>query len=377
MRISKKIISSRCGNLGILTLNNPKAYHALTIDMIHHMHDLFEEWKQDGTLNAILIKSSHGETRRPVFCAGGDVKAVCATKDPQFFFDEYQVNHSIATSSIPIISIWDGIVMGGGVGISIHGKYRIATEHTIFAMPETKIGLFPDVGSMFWMPRLLSKPMAIYLALTGKQIRTADLLQLNLATHYVKSEDLPELERSLTEASNSCDHKDRDLLEKVLLSFHQLPDTEDSYLAQHKDFIDQTFNANSVEEILVNLDHQTIMSSDFVQETKATLHHVSPTSLKLTLEGLRRGAECSTIAEDLQMEYRMANACTTRENSDFHEGVRAVLIDKEKGRPNWNPNRLDEVTRDMINEFFVPVEKDLVFKELESSVMFNTSSSKL
>jgi len=324
MRLSKKVISSRSGNLGILTLNNPKSLHSLTLDMVHSMHDFLKKWKNDETIKGILIKSSQDGLRRPVFCAGGDVKTLFETRDPTFFYDEYQLNHDIATtSSIPIISIWDGIVMGGGVGISIHGKYRIATENTLFAMPETTIGLFPDVGSMFWMPRLLPKPIANYLALTGKRIQSDDLLYTGLATHYVPSKDLPVLEQSLINATTGSTQID---ISSILSSFHQEQNKEElllenSFLARHRDLIEEAFNANTVEEILINLERQEKKSpndsvtSKFAEETQKTLHHVSPTSLKLTLAGLQRGSDPSmTIGRDLQMEYRMASSlllCTT------------------------------------------------------------------
>jgi enoyl-CoA hydratase/carnithine racemase len=179
MRFTIKVLPSRASNLGVIELNNPKALNSLSLDMIECLQDVLEAWMQDSTMKAILFKGAQG--KRPCFCAGGDVKAVWEIgvknehpRTSQFFFQEYRVNHAIATCRKPIVSLWDGVVMGGGVGISIHGKYRVATENSLFAMPETAIGLFPDVGSMFWMPRLLSMPMARYLSLTGQRLAAPD-----------------------------------------------------------------------------------------------------------------------------------------------------------------------------------------------------------
>jgi 3-hydroxyisobutyryl-CoA hydrolase len=250
--------------------------------------------------------------------------------------------------------------MGGGVGISIHGRYRVATEHTLFAMPETAIGLFPDVGSMFWMPRLLSKPVANYLALTGQRIRGPDLVYTGLATHYIPSAQLPELELALIKASSKSSQQpeesddvkeeEEDVVASVLKDFHVPIPTNDCHLAHYKDAIDQSFQADSVEGILDNLRND---QSEFATNTLAKLLKLSPTSLKVSLEGLKRGAACATIGDDLQMEYRMAKACI-RPGSDFYEGVRAVLVDKDHS-PQWNPATVEEVTDERVEEFFAPI----------------------
>lgn len=354
MRFTTKILPSRSSNLGVLTLNHPKALHALTIDMIHSLQDVFGQWSSDPTLKAILIKGSP-EAKRPAFCAGGDVKAVyeniLSNSNPSdFFYQEYQVNHAIATSKLPIVSIWDGVVMGGGVGISIHGKYRVATENTMFAMPETAIGLFPDVGSMWWMPRLLKRSVANYLALSGQRLGAADLMYTGLATHYVPSKQLPDLESALVEATEKDDAE----VAGVLMSFHENMPVKDCYLAQYKQAIEDAFNEDTVEGILSNLEK---MNKDkFALKTLETLRKVSPTSMKVSLEGLKRGAASGSIGEDLQMEYRMASACS-RPGSDFCEGVRAVLVDKDHS-PKWNPSTVEEVTEAIVEEFFAPVDNE-------------------
>ena len=353
MRFTTKLLPSRSGRLGVLQLNHPKALHALTLDMVYCMQDVLEEWYKTDSLKAILIKSS--EAKRPAFCAGGDVKTVyergLSKSNPQeFFYEEYKVNHAIATSPIPIISLWDGVVMGGGVGISIHGKYRVATENTLFAMPETAIGLFPDVGSMFWMNRLLTRPVANYLALAGKRIDAADLIHTGLATHYVPSNQLKNLETALAEATDKAADDSDTFVESVLMSFHETIDTGSSFLAVNQKIIERSFDARSVEEVFDNLARD---SSDFGQKTLDNLRKLSPTSLKVTFEGLERGSVIGTIGEDLHMEFRMASACM-RPGADFYEGVRAVLVDKDHS-PKWSPSTLEEVSEEMVEAFFAPV----------------------
>mmetsp|Transcript_12550 Transcript_12550/g.26560 ORF Transcript_12550/g.26560 Transcript_12550/m.26560 type:complete len:378 (+) Transcript_12550:74-1207(+) len=366
MRFTTKLLPSRTNNLGVLLLNNPKPLHALTRDMVDCMGDVLGEWKNDPTLKVILIKSSSKGLKRPAFCAGGDVKSVYmqgldvqnqpgkeAEKPEDFFRYEYKVNHEIATciDTIPIVSLWDGIVMGGGVGISIHGKYRVATERTVFAMPECRIGLFPDVGSMWWMTRLLKqRSVANYLALTGEQMEPADLLYTGLATHYIPSNRLEDLEYALAEASNK---NERDVVASILMSFHESIPIDNCHLAVNRDIIKSTFGAESVEELFVNLDEA---DTEFTKSALDTLKQMSPTSMKVTMEGLNRGAKCRTIGDDLIMEYRMARAFV-QPGSDFYEGIRSVLVDKDHS-PKWKPATLEEVTDNMVQKFFSPIEKE-------------------
>jgi enoyl-CoA hydratase/carnithine racemase len=261
---------------------------------------------------------------------------------------------AVHKDTVPQVSLWDGIVMGGGVGISIHGKYRVATENAVFAMPETAIGMFPDVGSMWWMPRLLPPSMAVYLALTGQRLYPADLLYVGLATHYVPSARLPELEASLAQAS-------KQEIAQVLLSFHEnaTPDPLNSALAQDRGVIDQVFfrvfdddndGDHSLECIVDSL---KALDTEFARSTLKVLQTMSPTSLKVTLEGLRRGSKLTSIKDDFVMEFRMVQGIMR--NHDFYEGIRARLIDKDN-TPQWKPPTLEEVTPDMVASFFEPIE---------------------
>jgi enoyl-CoA hydratase/carnithine racemase len=365
-----------------LELNNPKALHALSFDMIQCFQDVLGEWHKDDTLKAILMKAS--QAKRPAFCSGGDVKKVYEAgvsggsqhgkglprlATSEFFRQEYKVNHAIATWERPQISLWDGVVMGGGVGISIHGKYRISTENTLFSMPETAIGLFPDVGSMYWMSHMLMPSMARYLALTGARLRAPDLLYIGLATHHVSSKRLGELQEALVAATSSSEETGTapDVVAPVLMSFHQIPpqDPQHSFLAEHRRSIDAAFKAShKVEDIIEALAE---LDNSFSRDTLEVIRKMSPTSLKVTLEGLKRGGNMGSIGEDLQMEYRMSQAFM-REGSDFYQGIRATLIDKVGDPPQWSPSTLEEVTDDMVEEYFRPL------GEHEWTIPSNTSN---
>ncbi len=331
--------------------------------------------------------SERNGTVKPAFCAGGDVKKVYLagigkedkSLTTDFFREEYQLNYMIATQAphLPQVSIWDGVVMGGGVGLSVHGKYRVATERTIFAMPECKIGLFPDVGGTWWIPRLklynqwksgLVGGVGNYLALTGGRLAAEDLIYAGIATHYVKSENLDDLKRALAESTtnSSADDPTGDCVAGVLTSFHDHNvDTQSSFLSQNRNDIDFAFDGkDTMEEIIAALESMG-EDSQFGQSTLKTLKQMSPTSLKVTLEGLKRGAKLSSVGEALQMEYRMSQAFM-REGSDFYEGIRAALVDKD-GKPKWSPPTLEGVTDDIVDSYFEP----LGDKELDVNAIGN------
>ena len=311
----------------------------------------------------------NGKTK-PAFCAGGDVKAVylaglsddkSLTSD--FFREEYKLNHMIATQQVPQVSIWDGVVMGGGVGLSIHGKYRVATENTLFAKPECKIGLFPDVGGSWWIPKLKGG-IGNYLALTGARLKAEDLMYAGIATHYVKSDRLDELKRALIESSR--DDKSSDCVARVLMSFHDLTiPTESAFLSKNRKEIDAAFHDKArVEDIVTALQS---MDTAFAKSTLETLNQMSPTSLKVTLEGMKRASKLSNIEECLAMEYRIVQA-SMKEDSDFYEGIRATLVDKD-GEPKWNPSKLEDVTSEIVDSYFADLE--------ENELQLNGVTSKL
>lgn len=380
MRFTTKLLPSLSGNVGIIQLNNPKALNALAMDMIDCFQDVLDQWYHpDSTVKAILVKSAENEeAKRPIFCAGGDVKAMYESRMNQdgkhgygheglatadFFRKEYNINYALATSTkIPQISFWDGVIMGGGAGISVHGKYRVATENSLFAMPETGLGLFPDVGSFYWMTHILKGGLPAYVALTGHRLKPEDLVYTGLATHFVPANQLDSLEKALVDASQMKSATlEEDPFAAVLMKYHKQPpvDPADSFLAKQQSDIDQVFNLNeneslTLEDICAKLEE---LDNDFGKSTLKTLQKMSPVSMKITLEGLKRGAKLKNIGEDFQMEFRMSQRCTRHKDTDFMEGVRALLVDKDKN-PKWNPKTLEEVSDDLVAEFFEPIEQE-------------------
>lgn len=394
MRFTTKLIPSRSANVGKIELNNPAALHALDLDMVRAMNDILPTYTN---LKATIITSSSlasiehdkdiendannkngkASKKRKSFCAGGDMKSVYmagmglngreedinAKKSSQhgfgcrnlytasFFREEYELNYKIATQplSTPQIGIWDGIVMGGGVGITLHGKYRIATENSLFAMPETGIGLFPDVGGTYFLPRLKGG-IGTYIGLTGARLMSDDLIYSGIATHFVKSENIHDMIHEIEKKSIEEFDQSGDCAASVLMSFHEDPGQSESFLAKNRLLIDETFDKKeTVEDIIIALERLG-PDSKFGMTTLEKLAKMSPTSLKVTLEGIRRGKDLASIAECLQMEFRMSQAFM-REGSDFYEGIRALLVDKDHSA-KWSPKKLDYVTDEMVQSFF-------------------------
>ncbi|XP_055377761.1 3-hydroxyisobutyryl-CoA hydrolase, mitochondrial isoform X2 [Condylostylus longicornis] len=323
---------------GILTVNRPKALNALNLDMVRQITKHLKTWER--TKSLVIVKGA-GEKS---FCAGGDVRAIVEAglteESKSFFREEYQMNALIGSYRIPYIAFIDGITMGGGVGLSVHGKYRVATERTMFAMPETAIGLFPDVGGSYFLPRLQGN-LGLYLGLTGYRLKGEDVLRAGIATHYCESSKLNDLEKALT------DCKDIIEIPNILSAFSTLPSRE-FVLQEHLEKINKHFSKRSLEEILKSLEKD---GSKWAESTLKTLLKMSPTSLKVSKYQLELGS-CMSLQECLKMEYRMV--LRFMEDSDFKEGVRALLIDKDQ-KPNWKPNSVDGVTEDRVNFYFAPL----------------------
>lgn len=276
----------------------------------------------------------------------------------QFFQEEYTINHATSVFPKPYIAIIDGITMGGGVGLSVHGPFRIATERTLFAMPETYIGLFPDVGGSYFLPRLPGQ-LGMFLSLTGYRLKARDVYHAGIATHYIPSSCLPQLREQLAELCPhllTLDPKERLPLVKSLLdNIHTENDNslQRFSLEKYIDVINNTFNHDTVEDIITALNE---VGDDWSNKQVDILAKMSPTSLKITHRQLLKGAELGSLAECLEMEYRMCQWCIA--GHDFYEGVRAVLIDKDNN-PKWSPPSLTEVTDDIISQHFdqLPIEK--------------------
>ena len=340
------IVFERKGEWGIVTLNRPDALNALTWDMVKRLRSQLIEWERSPAVKAVLVTGA-GEK---AFCAGGDIRWLYdnAQKDPagacEFFREEYRLNAAIHHFSKPYVAIIDGIVMGGGVGISVHGAFRVAGDRTLFAMPETGIGLFPDVGAGHFLPTL-HDGLGLYYGLTGARAKAADCMAAGIATHYSPTDQIAIMERELLGLSfGSHPHAD---IEAVLDGFsgdpgeahvNQLREPLKKLFAGHASFVD-FFAALQAD------------GGDVAGDMLRILGRMSPTSLKLTFEQLSRGALLN-FDETMKMEFRIVRR--VMEGLDFYEGVRAAIIDKDKA-PRWNPASLDLVSDDDIGRYFDPL----------------------
>jgi enoyl-CoA hydratase len=351
---SEEIRFRRRGAIGEVEMTRPKALNALTLDMIHHFDPLLRDWAHEPSIHAVAIRG----TGEKAFCAGGDVRAVWeAGKAGEgltdtFFRAEYTLNRRIHAFPKPYVALIDGITMGGGVGLSVHGSHRIAGDRTMVAMPETAIGFFPDVGTTWVLPRLAGE-MGMYMALTGARLKAADALYTGFATHYVPSERMAAFEAALAQATWRGEAGA--VVNGLLAEF--ACDPGPAPLADRREQIDRCFGRDSVEEIRTALQAE---DDDWAAETLKTLDQRSPTSLKLTFSALRRGAELE-FDDCMRMEFRLSQACMA--GHDFYEGIRAVLVDKDHA-PNWRPATLAEVDADAVERCFAPLgERDLAFTD--------------
>uniref|UniRef100_A0A1A8IE56 3-hydroxyisobutyryl-CoA hydrolase n=1 Tax=Nothobranchius kuhntae TaxID=321403 RepID=A0A1A8IE56_NOTKU len=353
--VEPEVLLEKVGRTGVITMNRPKVLNALNLTMIRQIYPQLKKWENDSETDIVIIKGAGGKA----FCAGGDIRAVTeagkagGSLAQDFFREEYILNNAIGAYRKPYIAIIDGITMGGGVGLSVHGRFRVATEKTLFAMPETAIGLFPDVGGGYFLPRLRGK-LGLFLALTGFRLKGRDVQRAGVATHFVESNKIPDLEKELVDLKCPSNADISKLLES-----HQKQSSLDSekpfVLEKHLSEIDRLFSSSSVEGIMQNLRAD---GSDFANKQAETLSKMSPTSLKITFKQLQLGAALS-LQDVLVMEYRLSQACMR--GCDFHEGVRAVLVDRDQN-PKWNPSTLDQVSDQLVDKYFSsPAEKDLMF----------------
>jgi enoyl-CoA hydratase len=337
-----EIVFERRGRVGRILLNRPKALNALTKDMCDALLAQLQAWRTNMDVQAVVIRGA-GEK---AFCAGGDIVQLYEggrAKDgsaPAFWRVEYICNTLIRTFPKPYIALVDGIVMGGGVGVSVHGSHRVVSDKTVFAMPETGIGLFPDVGGSYFLPRLPGR-MGVYLGLTGKRLKGADCLAVGAADAFVPRAQMDALEASLAADATT----DRTRISDIISAFSQKPAGE-TVMAQRA-LIDRHFAAPTVEGIFESL---AADGDPWAAGTLKDLHHKSPTSLKVTLRQLQEGGRLS-FEDCMRMEWRMANRAIV--DSDFLEGVRALLVDKDM-KPVWRPGSIAEVTREKVDAFFAP-----------------------
>ena len=343
-----EVLFSTEGRTGCILLNRPRALNALTEPMARAVAERLSAWADDPAIGAVLIEGAGDRA----FCAGGDVVAVTKAGrrgEPltrTMFVSEYTMNWRINRFPKPYIALMDGIVMGGGCGLSVHGSHRIVTERTVLAMPESGIGFFTDIGASWFLPRCPGH-MGLYLGLTGARIGAADAIWCGLATHFVPSAKLADLREAIVGAEDPAD-----AVSAVA------EDPGPSYLAEHRALIDRCFGAGSVEAILAALAADTDPMAAEIAQAMAAL---SPTSMKVNHALLTDRAK-PNIEEALRLEFRVSQAFMA--GHDFYEGIRALLVDKDNA-PRWRPATLAEVTPAMVAAHFdQPAGGDLPLPEI-------------
>lgn len=327
------------GSVGIITLNRPKALNALTVPMFHAMHEKLNSWATDHAISVVIIQ---GEGER-AFCAGGDIRYLyqCKQEDltlaDQFIYHEYHLNELIASYKKPFISLIHGLTMGGGIGVSIYGKRRYAADNLVWAMPETAIGLFPDIGASCFLSRL--GHIGMYLALTGARLDAGSLQALGLVDAVVSQDNFKTLLPTICELDLT--HDPLATIDTMMQSIATPKQTQ----LQDLELLATYFSGDSVEAIIQTL---TNANTDLARQLLTYLNKCSPTSLKITFEAQKRGKNLNLKAA-LAQEYSMAYRCFR--THDFFEGVRAAIIDKD-GQAKWQPDNLAKVTDEDVLQYF-------------------------
>jgi enoyl-CoA hydratase len=333
------VIIRELGALRRITLNRPKALNAITLGMAETMTDFMRAWAEDSAVGAVMIDGAGDRA----FAAGGDIRALydaAKTGDDlpaRFWATEYHLNVLIACYPKPVIAIMDGLVMGGGVGLSAHASHRVVTERSVIAMPEVAIGYFPDVGTSFLLARTPGFT-GTHLALTGARIGAADAIYCGLADEHIPAVRLSELPAALSGARSMHDVKTR------LDEFSTPPEVGRLFAA--RPWIDRCYSADTVEEIVARL---AACPEDGARAALETLRTVSPTSLKITLRNTRSALSFEHVAQSFQQDYRVSLACVA--GHDFIEGIRATIVDKDRN-PAWRPARLEDVTDEIVDRHF-------------------------
>jgi enoyl-CoA hydratase/carnithine racemase len=322
---SSSVIRSRDSRIGRILLNRPKSLNALDLEMIRLISYTLDSWREDPAIHAVVIEGSGDRA----FCAGGDIRniraaAIAGDTDSieTFFREEYALNHAIAVYPKPYVALIDGLCLGGGIGVSLHGTVRVATEAAAFAMPETAIGFFPDIGASFFLPRLPGH-LGMYLALTGARLVGSDSVHAGLATHFVPRESLSTLSATLAAHGVAA----------LAPSTALLPPFS---LAPHLAAINRCFAANSVPAILSSLHTE---GTPWAAETEQTLRRMSPSALVWSHSLIAAGAH-RTLAQCLEAELDLTRSVTR--HPDFAEGVRAMVVDKDR-TPHWQPPTIEEL----------------------------------
>ena len=327
--MTNSIIFQEKNETGIILLNNPKVLNALDLEMAELFFSKLNQWQYNNNIKRVLLK---GEGK--AFCAGGDVKSMFLSSGVSdlkkiFLFKEYKLNYAISQFTKPYLSIWDGIVMGGGAGLSIYGNARIATENAKFAMPETAIGFFPDVGGSYFLSRIPNN-LGLYLGLTGDIIGAKEMLFLGLATHFHYSKNIGNVEQNY--------------INNGLVSFSENIETTDSELLNNIKFIEETF-VGDIHSILKKLKQSKL---EFAKKKFDHLMNRCPMSLAITVELLNRAKKLS-LKECLEMEFQLSQNVVYRD--DFNNGIEAVLVTKTYN-PTWNPKSIHDINYDEVKKLF-------------------------
>ena len=344
MTANKDVLTYKQGQAGRLSLNRPRALHSLNRQMVRDMAAALYEWRDDPEVRIILIDHSEGRG----FCAGGDVVTISQDVEGHeaaaraFFFDEYRLNHLEYTYPKPGVAFMDGVTMGGGVGIACPCRYRVATENTVLAMPETTIGIFPDVGGGRYLSRLRGR-LAQFLALTGARLDGAECLKLRLATHYLPSDRLPEAKERIVEQPFRVSA----ILDE--LSEESVPPAR---ITNRLGEIDLYFASDRLEDILDALDRGAEDGDEWAAKEAATIRRKSPTACKVSLKLLQESPYQLHFVDEMRMEYGIMVRLI--HHPDFKEGVRALLIDKDN-TPGWQPTVPHAIGDRDIDKFFEPL----------------------
>lgn len=329
-------------HLGILTLNRPEAMNALSLPMINVLYEQLRDWQTNTSIHAVVICSSE----KKAFCAGGDIRWLYHTGKTdlhlqlQFFENEYRLNTLIHHYPKPYIALMDGITMGGGVGISLHGSHPVALDSFLFAMPETTIGFFPDIGASYLLSRCKGN-MGMYLGLTGNRLNAEEAGAIGLVSHYIHSSKLDDVMAALTETNLA-----EDGFHRVSICLNQFSEhVNKACIHNLESKVDSYFKGNSVNDIVNNLLQST---DEWCQETATHLLKKSPLSLLVTYQQIKKAAtlefdQCIDIDKHLVKHFM--------NDKDFYEGVRALIVDKDKA-PKWDPPHIDFVNQDMVDTYF-------------------------
>jgi enoyl-CoA hydratase len=349
MTSEPEILFERRGAAGVVTLNRPSALNAVSHAMVRALAQRLSEWETDPAVTRVIVTAGGGRA----FSAGGDLRSLYDLgragrygEALDYFRDEYALNARIKRCRKPYVALIDGIVMGGGVGVSVHGSHRVAGDRFMFAMPEVGIGFFPDIGATWFLPRLPGE-LGPYCALTGERLDAADAMAAGIATHRVASARFPDLIEALCATAS---------VDALLGAFAQPP--REGPLAPRRSIIDRLFRGDRVEDILAALDAEAAAGGTqavFASDCAALIRTKSPTSLKIALAQMRRGSTLE-FTECMRTEFRIVSRVVR--GHDFYEGIRAVIVDKDQA-PHWQPGKLEAVSAAEVDRHFAPLAREL------------------